>query len=129
MGNIWYVTSDRVAVDWTTAVTGPNKEKLRAQVDIYRVTRGGFGDVHEQSQLWAKTGSAVGYWAFIRAQEEQSLQPVPAALPLPSSSTSAGGGGTSLTTWSQVPKPAGGIPVTDIDVMGLADADAFRDRF
>jgi hypothetical protein len=96
MKSVWYVTADRAAVDWDTAVTGPAKDK---QTNIVRLTRGELGDSNELSQVWARTGSRVGWWDLVRAMEEGSRDPVPAPLPAPSNGTTpaAPGGSVDLT--------------------------------
>ncbi len=73
MARVWYIDSNRTAINWATAVTGGI-----ARIDIFRLEDIP-GTDNDLRTKWRETGQAVSASAVAAAQAESSTDPVPAA--------------------------------------------------
>ncbi len=73
MARVWYIDSNRTAINWATAVTGGI-----ARIDIFRLEDVP-GTNNDLLTKWRETGQTVSASAVAAAQAESSTDPVPAA--------------------------------------------------
>lgn len=87
----WYITGDRVPVNWAAVVVDG-----KATATVYRVVS--YDDAaipYAMAYLWASPGAYVSGYAVTTAQGEQSSDAVPlVSLRLPTPEYTSGGGGT-----------------------------------